>query len=367
MRRLIAILMALALAMAVLTSCAGSTGNDSPVGDGVSEIAEGEAVTAKSVKDVQPDSDTEADSVEPDVESDDDYVDAINAQTADAMGECGENLSWYFKDGVLVIKGTGEMTNYYSDAYDDYYAPWVTYNGGEIKGEILLAIVEEGVTSVGDLAFYGLDNLSGAVLPDSLERIGEGAFYRCTSLTSVNFPDSLEVIGDEAFSWCANLASVSFPESLKTIGKEAFNNCYSLTSIAVPITVEKIGRHAFYKCSNADIILPDGITEINIWDSYSHTKSVTIPASATKINSFGYQQEIIFLGDAPEIDTREVKNSAGEVIGTAINGLPEGFKPGSETGSFINETVETGVTIYYSGKGFEKYIELCPQYHWIKK
>lgn len=333
MKKLTVILMALALAMAVLTSCAGNTGNDLSAGDGgvdvtadepvktAPSVSETEVNTTELVKTTQSSSVTEAD-----IESDD-YVDAINAETATASGECGDDLKWYYKDGVLVIKGTGKMTDYYSDAFEDYYAPWVTYNDGEIKGEISWVILGDGVTSVGSLAFYGLDFLSKAELPDTLERIGEGAFYNCGSLTSIDFPESLKEIGEQAFEGCA------------------------LTSITIPATIEELGRSAF---GATDITLCEGLTEIDL-DAFYNAESITIPASVTKIDAFRSQRVITFLGDAPEIPTWELKNSAGEVIGVAISGLDDGLD------------YETSVTIYYSGEGFEKYIEMCPQYNWVKK
>lgn len=358
MKRLIVILMALALTMAVFTACAGNTGNDNPADSGEPDIA---------ADDPDGDSDSGSDKPAQPGDSSEEYLRTITEETATAKGECGNDLKWYYKDGVLVIKGTGEMTDYYSDAYEDHYAPWVTYNDGEIKDEISLVVLGDGVTSVGEIAFYGLDLLSRAVLPDSLVEIGQGAFFNCGSLTSVNFPDSLEVIGDEAFSHCGSLASVSFPESLKVIGREAFNECFGLTSVIIPATVEEIGYNAFaYTHNVTDITLCEGLTEVDLGDFWN-VKSVVIPAGVTKIVQFGGQEEITFLGDAPEIATWEAKNSADEVIGTVIHGLPTGIKYDEDTKSFLNEPEETGTTIYYSGEGFEKYIELCPQYNWVKK
>lgn len=350
MKKFIVILMALALAMASLTACAG--------------------------KPAQPS------------DSSKEFLKTITPETATASGECGDYLNWYYKDGVLVIKGTGTMTNYYSDAFEDSYAPWVTYNDGEIKDEISLVIIGDGATSVGDLAFYGLDFLSKAVLPDTLEIIGEGAFFGCEklisvnfpeslktienwafsgceSLTSVNFPEYLEIIGESVFSSCA-LTSVSLPESLKEIGYEAFKGCRSLTSLSFSASLEKIGNSAFGECGLTDIVLPEGIKRIN-YLAFDQTESVTVPVSIAKIDGFGYQNEITFLGDAPEIATWEVYNSDMDTIGVAIVGLNSGFMHDDETQMYIDEPEETGVTIYYSGKGFEKYIEMCPQYNWVKK
>lgn len=44
-----------------------------------------------------------------------------------------------------------------------------------------------GVTSIGDCAFSGCDNLTSVVIPDSLTSIGNSAFKYCSSLTSVMF------------------------------------------------------------------------------------------------------------------------------------------------------------------------------------
>lgn len=354
MKRLMVILMVLVLAAASFAACAGNNSNDSPTDSGKPDIATG---------DWNGDSDSGTDEPEPaqSGESAEEFLRTITEETATAKGVCGADLTWYYKEGVLVIKGTGDMTHYYVDAYEYYYAPWVTYNDGEIKNEISQVIVDDGVTSVGSLAFYGLDLLSKVVLPDSLEKIEEGAFFYCGSLTSVDFPDSLEVIGDEAFSHCGKLASVSFPESLRVIGTKAFYGCLNLTSIAIPAAVEEIGRDAFADCNNADVTLPEGLTQVDIEYAFDFTKSITIPASATKIDGLGQQHSVTFLGDAPEISIHEVKNDSGEIIGKAIKGLIDGLD--YETG----EPCETGVTIYYSGSGFEKYIEMFPQYKWVKK
>lgn len=35
---------------------------------------------------------------------------SITEKTAEVYGDCGEKLKWYYKDGVLVIKGKGKWT-----------------------------------------------------------------------------------------------------------------------------------------------------------------------------------------------------------------------------------------------------------------
>ena len=57
----------------------------------------------------------------------------------------------------------------------------VKYNGP--GGEV---VVPEGVTKIGDFAFYGCHDLTGITIPNSVTAIGEETFGFCDSLQIVN-------------------------------------------------------------------------------------------------------------------------------------------------------------------------------------
>ena len=57
------------------------------------------------------------------------------------------------------------------------------------KSDTLFAI-PDGVTSVGEDAFYYCSSLTSITIPDSVTSIGVGAFSRCSSLTSVIFENT---------------------------------------------------------------------------------------------------------------------------------------------------------------------------------
>ena len=148
---------------------------------------------------------------------------AASSGTCGAEGD-GSNLTWTLDDaGTLTISGTGTMKDYYY--YIHSYLPW----GTSIKS----VMIESGVTSIGNSAFYECSSLTSVTIPDSVTSIGAGAFYGCSSLTSVTIPDSVTSIGNFAFSGCSSLTSVTIPDGVTSIGDQAFSFCSSLTEVLV--------------------------------------------------------------------------------------------------------------------------------------
>jgi len=88
--------------------------------------------------------------------------------------------------------------------YGDSYAPWYEYSE-----DIVVVIIETGVTTVGNYAFYRCLNLPSITLPNSLTSIGDFAFQYCTNLMSVTFPKNIISFGYGAFANCTNLALIS--------------------------------------------------------------------------------------------------------------------------------------------------------------
>ena len=64
--------------------------------------------------------------------------------------------------------------------------------------------------------------LPNITIPDGVTSIGEYAFYKCNSLNSITIPNSVTTIGAGAFdsSW---LTSITFNGHIPTIGNTAFN------------------------------------------------------------------------------------------------------------------------------------------------
>lgn len=91
-----------------------------------------------------------------------------------AQGICGEELKWALtEDGVLMVSGCGKM-------YDYFYrrSEWGSY-----KPNIIAVELPEGLSSIGEFAFYDCEYLQRVTVPTSVTSIGGFAFEHCPALT----------------------------------------------------------------------------------------------------------------------------------------------------------------------------------------
>lgn len=194
-------------------------------------------------------------------------------------GSCGENLTWELTtDGVLTISGTGKMTDYsfeYDPEHDHTQAPW--FGSHSLVKSV---IIESGVTSIGEWAFYRCD-MTDIVIPATVQSIGEHAFDSCEYLSSVTIPSGVTEVDYGVFYECDALASVSIPATVTAIRNYAFYRCGSLLTVTIPEDVTEIGNYAFYGTSLTEIVIPDKVTSIGdcSFGSCPHLATVHLPMS----------------------------------------------------------------------------------------
>lgn len=203
--------------------------------------------------------------------------------TAQAGGTCGEDLDWTFSEGILTIRGTGDM---YS--YDTMYhpRPWSDYVSAIQQVEI-----GEEVTSIGAYAFYGCKNLQTINLTDGITSIGAYAFYNCTKLQKVELQDGIGKIGAYAFYGCETLKSIYIPEGISDINDYTFYGCSRLEKVTIPDSVVAIGRYAFYGCSKMSAAAFG--TKLARIRKYAFAEcesllSVTLPDSVTTLEEYAF-------------------------------------------------------------------------------
>ena len=230
------------------------------------------------------------------------YCESLAAITVDASNPAYSSGA----DGVLYNKNKTQLIQYPNgNARDAFEIP-------------------DGVTTIGDGAFYGCTKLLNITIPNSVTTIGRGTFFDCSELTDVTIPDSVTIIGASAFYGCESLTSVMIPSGT-TIGNLAFCDCKSLTSFSVdernrayssdadgvlynknktlliqypignlrstftiPSSVTTIDERAFYDCVNLmGVMIPDSVKTIGE-EAFSFCTSftnITIPDSVRTISS----------------------------------------------------------------------------------
>ncbi len=89
-------------------------------------------------------------------------------------GEDDNGIGWYlYENGLLRIAGNGDMQDYASTSA----IPW--YPERENISEV---VIEDGVTGIGERAFYNCSNLEKITIPASVLSIGTYTFRNCDSL-----------------------------------------------------------------------------------------------------------------------------------------------------------------------------------------
>ena len=227
----------------------------------------------------------------------------------------GTNLQWTLTgepgNYTLTISGTGEMEGgALEEETGSVWEPmfgWKMYDQSEIK----TLKFEEGITSIGAVAFWDMTGLTGSlVIPDTVKNIGAMAFMGCTGFNgTLTLPEGMDSIGARAFQSCENFkgdlvvsaksigsqafiecgfdgilqlkegiesiekyafeglknikGSLIIPRSIKSIGDSAFANCSSLTGIQMPYGLKKIPDGLVYGCGfEGELKIPDTVEYI---------------------------------------------------------------------------------------------------------
>lgn len=100
-----------------------------------------------------------------------------------ASGSCTDTITWTLdSNGLLVISGTGEISDYEKGADNQ---PWAGY-----RNDITALVIEDGISRIGDRAFQSCSNMKSATIGKDVTGIGEWAFQNCFELTDVELqPD----------------------------------------------------------------------------------------------------------------------------------------------------------------------------------
>ncbi|MBR2042088.1 MAG: leucine-rich repeat protein [Oscillospiraceae bacterium] len=255
----------------------------------------------------------------------------------------GTNLYWKLDDeGTLTITGTGRMRDFSSSNP----APWLVYNF-----RIKKLVLGEGITSIGDSAFYICTGIKGnLVIPKSVESIGRSAFYSCYGFSgNLVIPDNVKFIGSCAFYNCKGLkGSLSVGNGVSEIGALAFASCGFEGTLTLGNKIKTIGRSAFaYSGFSGNLVIPDSVTVIK-YDAFSFCDFGGTLTLGKNLESIGggafYNTEftgnLVIPDSVTQIRRRAFEQCSGFdgelVIGSGVKNIEDyAFVSGNYTGKLI--------------------------------
>ena len=223
-------------------------------------------------------------------------------------GSCGISAQWVMdSDGTLTISGTGRISNY-DPRHETSLAPAPWY---AVRDYVQSVVIEDGITGIGNYAFYGCEELTSVTIPDGVTDIGDAAFGDCTSLTGVVIPAGVTAIRNKTFYGCVSLTSITLPQGMTSIGGSAFSDCISLTSVAIPDSVTRVETGAFDGCTSlTDVTLPKSLTRLGgeVFRDCTSLTGMTVPegvdciygstfANCTSLTSVTLPSTVNWIGD----------------------------------------------------------------------
>ena len=193
------------------------------------------------------------------------------------------------------------------------------------NNKINSVLIPEGVTYIGDFAFFLCENLTSVYFPESLTYIGHSAF-RVTGLTSVTISENVEYIGNNAFSLCRDLPQIIvdeknavytsvdgvlfnkemtellqypagkngthyvIPDGITSINNEAFFDA-ALESVVIPESVITLDYRAFASTNLREVIIPDSIINIggSAFENCNDLTSIIIGNNVENIGDYAFR------------------------------------------------------------------------------
>ena len=233
------------------------------------------------------------------------------------------------------------------------------FNGCTALQSVNLAEAFPNLTAIGKQTFYGCTSLKSissdaqeyaVVIPNGVTSIGQGAFYNCDAVKYVSIPATLTSLGSTSFYSCGALEFVDFNGNTNTIttgGWGIFYQCTSLKAVSLPANLTKIDDRMFYGCTALEAVcLPTNLQKIQSNGSGQGTFDNNSKMYFVQSSFEVCDEDGSFLGGSFVMPSKpsvyympENANFTGHVINGGL---------GSEVGTFFNKCYALNDVIVFS-------------------
>ena len=120
---------------------------------------------------------------------------------------------------------------------------------------------DNDINEIPKAAFELTVGLKKIEIPSSVKKIGDSAF-ELSAVSEIKFNEGLETIGNLAFNTWGSFEKITLPSTVKSIGEECFNS-YKPYLIELNDGLERVGKQAFIcNFANQSVKIPASVTEI---------------------------------------------------------------------------------------------------------
>ena len=210
---------------------------------------------------------------------------------------------------------------------------------------------DNDINEIPKAAFELTVGLKKIEIPSSVKKIGDSAFDLST-VSEIKYNEGLETIGNLAFNTWGSFEKITLPSTVKSIGEECFNS-YKPYLIELNDGLERVGKQAFIcKFANQSVKIPASVTEIGE-KAFGYSDS---GKKAENFTIYGYR------GTAAE--TYATENGFTFVPLDLVEF--ERFEDTTSTSPVYDVTVHSGAVVE-ERQYAEPYEEWSEDHYWINK
>ena len=200
-------------------------------------------------------------------------ADTKNSPTGD------DYVIWYLSGTTIYISGHGPMPDYTRSGVG-------TPEWKECRDSVERVVIGDGITSIGQNAFYNFNKLSEVDIPDTVTDINDSAFENCVSIKTLTIPKGVKNIRPTAFDYTF-IKEFFVPEN-NPVFYHIDGNLYTSDS----------NGNVLFKYANgkteSSFTIPstvNGIYEGAI--NYSNLKTINIPAAVDFLDDYAIWNNLL--------------------------------------------------------------------------